>query len=58
MKKILFILALLILFTSCQKTKKEDMHHNPGISESSTTGKAYVSFRIGVPQWFSEKPVQ
>ncbi len=30
------------------------MHHNPGISESSTTGKAYVSFRIGVPQWFSE----
>ena len=53
MKKLAFIFVLLIPFSGCRETKKPDF---PGNSKIATPDieKAFISFRIGVPQWDSD----
>jgi hypothetical protein len=54
MYKSTFILSLLILLSSCQETKKQDLQNMAGSKKENSINKAYISFRIGVPQWLPE----
>ena len=54
MNKSTIIFALLILFAGCREIRKQDAVRSSVLSEDSTAERAYISFRIGVPQWLSE----
>jgi hypothetical protein len=51
---ILFIISLMIVFSCTREPRKQDHPGNQEMEPGSNISKAYVSFRIGVPQWTSE----
>ena len=53
MKKLAFIFALLIPFAGCHEMKKPDLSENSKTVQEDIE-KAFISFRIGVPQWISD----
>jgi hypothetical protein len=53
MRKLAFIFVLLIPFSGCRETKNPDLPGNSKIT-NPVIEKAFISFRIGVPQWISD----
>jgi hypothetical protein len=54
MNKLRFLIALPILFACSQEAKKPDIPASLKTDQENTIDKAFISFRIGVPQWYSE----
>ena len=55
MKQILFIISAFLIFSCNQQEKKPRGSVNSLFTADTGNEKAYISFRIGVPLWSSEK---
>ena len=55
MNKIILSLYLLFLISFCPKTQAQQKVSKPSLSQGTKIEKAFISFRIGIPLWSSEK---
>jgi hypothetical protein len=52
--KLILFASISILFIGCLRTRKSDYSVNETTDKNNNINKAFISFRIGVPQWASD----